>query len=385
VLNKHFNKYTAVKLISLAGGIILVNSYLLITVFFQKENSFELIKQIDAYGTKHQQAFATTQWQLGTSLNLLAMRGYWWERMGRFTTLEHYSRTRPIVAFMLFMLMIVWLFFYYPQQKQKVILLTLIWLLSWILAHGVGQDSLFSWFNQLLYDYIPMYQWFREPQKRIGLLVIGYAISWARGLHYLFSRYSAFPSIVSYQYIAALLPVTYASVLLFGALGQLSVSEYPTSWSQVRMLVSNTVVDKCLAKADWVSQWCYSMIVFPWHAYIKMPWLPKVTWWRIMNYFWPNILFWDNIEIADIYTQSTRPESALIESYIGPQWLFWSEVNDPNMTSFIKLLKGMWISQITVVKSSDRERYSSIMEYGVEKWYLNIAFEEDDIVLYNLY
>jgi len=67
---------------------------------------------------------------------------------------------------------------------------------------------------------------------------------------------------------------------------------------------------------------CYDVLVFPWHQYIKLSRAGNVTANPVERFLRHdgdrslNILAGDNMEMIDIYTQSSRPASKTIEKYI---------------------------------------------------------------------
>ena len=72
----------------------------------------------------------------------------------------------------------------------------------------------------------------------------------------------------------------------------------------------------------------YKVLIFPWHWYLEIDFIWKTTLASISNYFWKNIvLFWDNLEMWSIYSQSNRTESQIIETYISSSGLFAKEDN----------------------------------------------------------
>lgn len=64
---------------------------------------------------------------------------------------------------------------HFAQHRQKVLYLSLIGLMAWMLGCGISSGR-FGSLNQWIYDYIPFYIGLREPQKWIGLLLFPRAI-----------------------------------------------------------------------------------------------------------------------------------------------------------------------------------------------------------------
>lgn len=102
-------------------------------------------------------------------------------------------------------------------------------------------------------------------------------------------------------------------------------------------------------------------------------------------YFWDNVLFWDNIEIRNIYSSSTRPESKIIEKYIWPNWLFKKDqIKETNLNLFINDLKGLWVKNIILLKEADFKNYENILLELKKNNFINIEKNNDMITLYKI-
>ena len=97
------------------------------------------------------------------------------------------------------------------------------------------------------------------------------------------------------------------------------------------------------------------------------------------------MLFADNLEIRNIYTDSNRLESKIIEKYIWPWWDFRVEnISDQKIKEFINDLKWIWVYNILLFKEADYKLYEDFLEQIKEKWYIKIEKENKMIILYKI-
>lgn len=118
---------------------------------------------------------------------------------------------------------------------------------------------------------------------------------------------------------------------------------------------------------------------------MAFPWIGKNVGWRISRYFGGGVIFGDTVEYGDIYTQSTRPESKLIEEFVRPGvGRLRDEQSDIDVEDRYALLKNMGIQHIIVVVWGTREKQQGFAQALVEKWYARLVYESDEWFLYNI-
>lgn len=103
---------------------------------------------------------------------------------------------------------------------------------------GMGTSfPLTAWVTQLLYDYLPGYGIYREPQKWVGLVAFGYSIFFGLGLHELGRRLPQSRRVQGLVAACAILPLLAASgTMLWGFGGRLQTSEFPRGWHRADAL-----------------------------------------------------------------------------------------------------------------------------------------------------
>ena len=129
-------------------------------------------------------------------------------------------------------------------------------LISIVLAMGTSFPAT-SWFTQLLFDHVPGYGIFREPQKWVALLAFSYAILAAFGVDKICGEvHGRAPRFASLVAIGVLLPIAATSTMWWGFDGQLQTSEFPDDW----------------AKANEITRSQSGRLLFlPWNLYQPLP------------------------------------------------------------------------------------------------------------------
>lgn len=375
--------------------ILLFNLIWIIPFFNSNTDKFHLAKQINNFWINHQEAFKPNAWDSNIYFNLLSLHWYWWENQHRFITTEKINPKFHALFILILLIIITW--FYSKIQWKKFknfeISLTICAAMSFILALWISENNIFSSLNLYLYENLPYYKWMREPQKWLNILIICYVYFWVSGINYLVEKIRDTP-IDTYVYKATIIflvltPLFYNIQAIWGFSNQISIRNYPHEWKEVKniLLTNNKNFAKnCNYLEKWKTDKCYSTISLPWHWYMGVRFTWKRVWWWITRYFWDTILYSDNLEIANIYTQSTRPESKIIEKYIWPWGIF---KNNDNITEeqskyFIKDMQWLWIKYILILKEADYKWYNNFLKQLSVKNYIINEKENKMLILYKI-
>lgn len=380
---------------------LLCNTLWLVPFFLWSWEKFELTKQITEFWEAHREAFKTQWVNSEIYFNSLSMHGYWWEAQKRFTWIKNINPHWKVLFTVIFVLICVGVLSRVDVRNKKLSfsqfeksLLTL-WICSYILSLGVSENNIFAPINQWLYDYVPMYQGMREPQKWILFVVILYAYFGALWVDFLSKKIHKLPldNYLKKILVVSLvwLPVMYNVQMIGGFSGQISIKQYPQEWEDIKEIIfdqNNNYSDSCTYQETDLSNKCYNTLSLPWHSYMTVGFTQKVVGWWIVRYFWDNILIADNLEYAWIYTQSTRPESKIIERYVQPWGVFkvndMSDVRIEEFENFITDLQWLWIQNIIFVKESDYQWYQDFLKMLVKNNLLEIKDENNMITLYSV-
>ena len=232
------------------------------------------------------------------------------------------------------------------------------YILSLTLAAGISYGPTSSIF-QFLFDYVPFFRGFREPQKLVAFLALTYSFMGGIAIGD-FTSHVKERRILSISTILTLalftIPFIYSYTMFFGFHDQLDSVWYPESWYRVDDYLSEDEDD-------------FRVLFLPWHMYMDFKFNPKQ---RIANparlFFSKDIIQGDNVEVGPIYSQSRNPVSRYIES------LLFSK-NHENMG---RLLAPLNIKYVILAKEVDWENYLFLKNQTD----LELIMETNDIILF---
>lgn len=278
---------------------------------------------------------------LNLELTNLTLRGFWGERYWHFILPDEINPLRWIFSLFLLVCSVFGYVLHFAQHRQKVLYLIAIALLAWILGCGISSN----WFwvlNQWIYDHVPFYIGLREPQKWIGLLLFPRAIGIILLMSQLLSLLdelwpNQMPKSKKIWSLILLFAVLVANTpMLFGAFGgQLSLSSYPQDYHHYKTNYLSSDLQKG------------KILILPWHSYIRCGWNDRVIANPMKAYLWSDtrIISSDNIEIANLYTNSSSQQSQDVESFLH--------------SGDLSLLRAHGIATIVMMEQcADYQRYS---------------------------
>lgn len=208
------------------------------------------------------------------------------------------------------------------------------WLISIIIATGITAEY-YKDIYLFLYNNIPFFKGFREPQKFIGLAVLAYAYLGALGINQLLKENLIFKKTIIT--IILILPFIYSYMMFLGFTGQLISQDYPQDYYETDQYLKNDTTD-------------YNVLVLPWHLYMDFTWNQNKDL-RLANpmraFFGPHMITGDNMEAGGIYTNSKNPRSTYIESIL----------RDKDTTAFGSKIAPMNAKYIILAKEVDYKNY----------------------------
>ena len=246
-------------------------------------------------------------------LTSLMLYGFWGERAGHFVFPEDVNPLWWVFPVILFLVSIGGYRFSYKNNKKLIWFLILVWLLSWIFATGISSSRFWA-LNQWMFDNIPYYIGLREPQKWVGLLLFvratGILLAFSKLLCLLdelrWSKWEMQKKIVPLGVLVLIL-IANTPALIWGFYGQLVLSDYPTDYQTYKQ----TTLSWDLRKGK--------ILILPRHSYLTCPWTQrKIISNPLKAYLGnnPQIVSSDNIEVANLYTNSTSLQSKNIEAFL---------------------------------------------------------------------
>jgi hypothetical protein len=374
--------------------IFIINLNRIIAGIFQISSMGQTVNQID---NVHIAGFETLAWPFWIAYHTLSLHGFWWEAQWRFISNYATNDQRPI----LFGLVSIGILYggYLLRQSRKTrnfcYWLCGIGIISYILGMWIAAPWPLHHISQLLYDYLPFYSGLREPQKRIGIVLIVYVIFWSvwwwtisRQIvsQDLFWKRSIGPIIV-------LLPVIYTPTMLFALKWQLAVVNYPAGYYDFKdRLYTDTQYDQHIQKTKHQTNTKaqFDILALPRHQYMNYSFTQKIA---------PNIrdkffevyddrstrrLVGDNMEMENIYTQSTRPESKIVEKYIWPDGIWKQDYTISSGLQFCQDMTSLWLYGLTLFKELAREDHKKILDRLEQDTIVRLQYQNDALLFYTL-
>lgn len=343
---------------------IIINANWLIWNFFL--NTWVTLNYVNSINSANVANFTTHSLShLWEEITTLLLYGFWWEKWNHFLLPDKINEKWYISWFIILFIILFWFIKWFLNKKYKKIslFLFLMWFLSYILWVWIVAQW---WFiSQFLYDYIPFYNWLREPQKWIWLLVIIYGVFFM----YWLSHLSSFiEKKLNFKYnnlvilfIVFLFLHWWNPNTLFWFNHQLFMSDFPKEYFEVKEneLKNNYKENKYL--------------VLPWHSYMSCDY----TKWKIVA----NVIWWilkplytitsDNIEVWNLYTNSSNIESKDIESFLS--------------NKDINLLKNHQITHIIMLETcADFKTYKDKLNELEKKSKIKKIFRWTKISIYKI-
>ena len=246
-------------------------------------------------------------------LTSLMLYGFWGERAGHLVFPEDVNPLWWVFSVILFVVSIGWYRFSYKNNKKLIWFLIIVWLLSWIFATGISSSRFWA-LNQWIFDNIPYYIGLREPQKWVGLLLFvratGTLLAFSKLLCLLdelrWSKREMQKKIVPLGVLVLIL-IANTPALIWGFYGQLVLSDYPTDYQTYKQ----TTLSWDLKKGK--------ILILPRHSYLACPRTQRRIIFNPLKAYLGNhsqIVSSDNIEVANLYTNSTSLQSKNIEAFL---------------------------------------------------------------------
>jgi len=185
-------------------------------------------------------------------------------------------------------------------------------IVSVVLAVGVAHPFTKPVF-MFLYNRLPFFKGYREPQKFVALLVLAYAFLGALGLDGLIamirnskSIYNEFLRKVGKSGVVVLacaLPLIYTYPIFWGFSGQLHSVDYPRSWYKANDILNSE------------SRESGKVLFLPWHMYMEFDFArnPGPIYNPAQLFFDRAVIQGDNMEVYGIHSDSTNSISKRIE------------------------------------------------------------------------
>ncbi len=299
---EHRNKQVLLKAAKYSGVAIIIflalSSYWIIPVLTSNTPREQLVSSFDE---RYLLSFRTDgSNDVSVTGNVLSMHGYWGDREGRYILPRNVMPMWPLLFAGIFTLAAFGFYKSRGDPRSKILLISAG--IAFVLAIGIAADP-FKQFNRLLYEYVPFYRGFREPQKFVGLLVLAYAVFGSLGLQALMTHKRYKRHVMWLLAAAIALPLMYTPTFLWGFAGQLKSRQYPSDWAQVNR--------------EYIKGAEGAVLFLPWHQYMYFDFADRVIANPGPKYFEGDIIAGDNSEIGLIERQESTAESTTIDMLVA--------------------------------------------------------------------
>lgn len=268
----------------------------------------QIIQWATTFSQSNLQEFMTFShsW-LGPVMTSVLWYGFWGEKYSS-ASAPTWINSRWWIAWLM-VIYIAWYGWYQQlvhsrRDHSKLWMMMTVMIISVILWVGIASDTLAP-VIQRWYDHIPWYRGLREPHKWIGLyMMILLPLVWY-GWIYLDRYVTRFMSRTRYVILMIGVLLAWAPWVIRQMYLRYDMTDYPSSYSKTRDILMQ-------------QPWSGSRIQLPWHSYHRCQWTNKVIANTLNLYMKPvSVIVSDNIEVWQLYTNSTDVRSRAIEAFIA--------------------------------------------------------------------
>lgn len=297
-----------------------------------------LVATLRASAEGHFRAFAAIGHAgLNTPLAVAAMYGFW--RDGYDYPSAHLPAWQLLWVGFVFLATSGWLAGQPLRNRAYGTALGLAAILGVVFAAGPSTPFISEWFL-VLYEEVPFLSGFRDSQKFVALLPLAYGYLGGLGLAALMD------ALQGHQWrgwlsqllavVALALPVVYSYTMLFGFAGQLRNIQYPDEYHQVNSHLRERAQEDAL-------------LVLPWHGYMQVSWAGRSLSNPAPFFFQGPIVYGDNIELGQVYSDSTNPISRYVEELLAHR---------KELENFGALVAPLGVKHILLMKEADHQGYA---------------------------
>ncbi|HET7302781.1 MAG TPA: hypothetical protein VFI74_05630 [Candidatus Saccharimonadales bacterium] len=206
-------------------------------------------------------AFATAGTWWGVIGNVLSLQGFWAD------TQNLYQTSRNVFWWWMLPVGALWAMAIIGARQAKRQALPVLSPLLVVMAVGcifaIGTSAtIFASLNGWMVQHVPFFAGYREPQKFVALLCIGYALFGALGLQRLLALAKQGRDILITAALA--LPCMLAPLMPWGFASQLKTHDYPRGWYESRSYIKERCSGEC------------RVLFLPWHLYMHYDFAERI-------------------------------------------------------------------------------------------------------------
>lgn len=311
-------------------------------IYFIISGEAAVVQSVSQMAAQDLEVYATAKGS-NVFLNVATLYGFW--RGGYYDPRFHFVGWQLVFSLILFSAVYGFVSEFNGRHGLYVKAMGIVAIVSLLLAIGVSSPYL-SRAYYFLYENVPLFKGMRESQKFAALLVLAYAYLGGIGMAHLKAGMARLKSklrkilLIVFAVLIFLIPLSYTYPMLFGLHGQIKNIDYPQDYYQVDALLNQDKDE-------------FNILFLPWHNFIPLSWIGGNVGNPANVFFTKPVIQGDNIEIGEIYTQSTNPVSKYIESLLESR----GKVN--NFGEFVAPLD---VKYIVLAKEVDYMNYYFLFE-----------------------
>jgi hypothetical protein len=258
----------------------------------------------------------------------------------------------------------------YSQSDRRYLVRSLVLIGGLSIMFGAGIEAptepIFKW----LFQHIPFFSGFRDPQKFVAALSLVYAYFGGVSVDHIVDRLQKYElprrRLISMSLAAliCLTPIAYTFPMVTGYANQANPVEYPKEWQEVDTYLDEHGQDQ-------------NVLFLPWHQYMNYSWIgtqPPRTVSPARSYFSTPVIQADNLEFQSVYSNTNDPVSQYVEYLfgIGPY-------QSKNVDRLGLHLSQINVEYVLVTKETDWKSYDEIL---AEQSDLQLVLENDLFKVY---
>lgn len=313
---------------------------------------------IATFQTSDQSAFETEGNSIVSKLiHVLRLQGFWGEREGLYLLPQDQFILWPVVVIVLWIVVVVGARSLWRRNQALFIIFVSSTAIATMLAVGIGA----AWLS----EHVPFFAGYREPQKFVALVVLGYAVFFGFAISNMTERVRSKAGRVLSVIAGGVLIIGLTPVMFGGFDGQLVPRQYPADWY--------TVNEQLNKDND-----TFEVLFLPWHLYMRYQFAGRVIAHPANGFFDKPIITSDDPELQGTKAALDDSRKQQLSRRILPEAAASSTLGAQ--------LGPLRVKYIILAKDADYKTYDYldhqkdlqlVSETAILKLYRNTAFRKD--------
>lgn len=331
-------------LAAVAGMFVLLSAYWLVPLTLGQG---PIASQIQRFTDTDRGAFATVGGDtVGVISNVVRLQGFWAEDRGQFVLPQERVPLWGALGLIFIGLTIAGLVWTWRRKPWVALVFGSSIVIGILLVVGLS-----GWLGQL-----PLLAGYREPQKLVMLVALGYAVLAAAGVAALLGRLPRARATMAGALL--LLPLIWTPTMLWGFNGQLRAAHYPQDWYAVKAMLEQQETSG-------------KVLFLPWHQYMDFRFAGRIVANPAEAFFGPRIVSSHDPEYGDLGPDPTFALSRTIQIDVLPT---------AYSAGFVQQLATHDIRYILLAKEFDYQKHEHLRQQSD----ITAVYDGPDLQLYRL-